>query len=125
MTVSQAWIWEYSTLNGRTVYDTTEYWDLTALKAAVDDSFADYVYEEVERRGIRGTSVLVNISGDGRYQDTGHWIYRAESPMKRRRKARTVLDAHGLYPKDDSRLPLEVLEQLAAVLTAYDENRSV
>ena len=122
--VSQPWIWEFGTRDGKTVYDVTEFWDLPAVKAAVDASFADYVYEEVERRGIRGTSVLVNLSGDGRYQDTGHWVYRAESPVKRRRKALTVLDAHGLYPKTDSPLPLEVLEQLAAVLTAYDESKN-
>lgn len=121
--VSQPWVWEFGTRDGRTVYDTTEFWDLPALKAAVEASFADYMYEEIERHGIRGTSVLVNVNGDGRYQDTGHWIYRAESPVKRRRKALTVLDAHGLYPKDDSHLPLEVLEQLAAVLTDYDETK--
>lgn len=74
--VVQPWIWEFGTRDGKTVYDTAEFWDLPALKAAVAASFADYVYEEVERRGIRGTSILVNLSGNERYQDTGHWIYR-------------------------------------------------
>lgn len=68
------WIWEYSTPDGATVYDVTEYWDLDALKAAVDASFSDYTWEEVERRGIRGTSVLVKRNG--RYVDTGHWVHR-------------------------------------------------
>lgn len=68
------WIWEFSTLDGATVYDTTEYWDLDALKAAVDASFTDYTWEEVERRGIFGTSVLVEQGG--RWVDTGHWVYR-------------------------------------------------
>lgn len=71
---SNPWIWEFSTLDGATVYDTTEYWDLGALKAAVDASFDDYTWEEVARRGIFGTSVLVNRGG--RYVDTGHWVYR-------------------------------------------------
>lgn len=67
-------VWEYSTLDGATVYDTTVFWDLPALKKAVDVSFDDYTWEEVERRGIRGTSVLVKRNG--RYADTGHWVYR-------------------------------------------------
>ena len=75
MTTIEAWIWEYSTLDGITVYDTTEYWSLAAVKAAVDASFNGYVWEEVERRGIRGTSVLVKQSS-GRYVDRGHWVYR-------------------------------------------------
>jgi len=68
------WVWEYSTLDGATVYDTTAFWNLPALKKAVDNSFADYTWEEVERREIRGTSVLVNHNG--RHVDTGHWVYR-------------------------------------------------
>lgn len=73
-TAPAIWIWEYSTRDGSTVYDATEHPDLQELKKLIDDCFADYVYEEVERRGIRGTSVLVNHYG--RYVDTGHWIYR-------------------------------------------------
>lgn len=68
------WVWEYSTLDGATVYDTEVFWDLESLKKAVHVSFDDYAWEEVERRGIRGTSVLV--SRYGRYVDTGHWVYR-------------------------------------------------
>lgn len=68
------WVWEYSTLDGATVYDTEVFWDLESLKKAVDASFADYTWEEVERRGVYGTSVLVNRNG--RYVDTGHWAYR-------------------------------------------------
>lgn len=68
------WVWEYGTLDGVTVYDTEVFWDLGSLKKAVDASFSDYVWEEVERRGMYGTSVLVNRNG--RYVDTGHWVYR-------------------------------------------------
>lgn len=68
------WVWEYGTRDGATVYDTTVFWDLPALKKAVDASFADYTWEEVERRGIYGTSVLVKRNGG--YVDTGHWVYR-------------------------------------------------
>lgn len=68
------WVWEYSTLDGATVYDTEVFWDLPALKKAVHVSFDDYVWEEVARRGIYGTSVLVKRGG--RYVDTGHWAYR-------------------------------------------------
>lgn len=68
------WIWEYSTLDGATVYDATVFWDLPALKKSVHASFEDYVWEEVERRGMYGTSVLVKRNG--RYVDTGHWVYR-------------------------------------------------
>jgi len=71
---AEVWVWEYSSLNGITVYSATEYADLAAAKAAVDASFSDYTWEEVERRGIRGTSVLVKQNG--RYVDTGHWVYR-------------------------------------------------
>ena len=71
---SNVWIWECSSLDGIDVYDTTEYWDLATLKNAVDASFADFIWEEVERRGIKGTSVLVKQNG--RYVDTGHWVYR-------------------------------------------------
>lgn len=71
---ADVWVWEYSTLDGGTVYDTTEYPDLAAVKTAVAASFSDYTWEEVERRGIRGTSVLVKQSS-GRYVDTGHWVY--------------------------------------------------
>ncbi|ACU71895.1 hypothetical protein Caci_2986 [Catenulispora acidiphila DSM 44928] len=68
------WVWEYSTLDGATVYDTEVFWDLESLKKAVDVCFSDYTWEEVERRKIRGTSILVNRNG--RYVDTGHWAYR-------------------------------------------------
>jgi len=71
---ADVWIWEYSTRDGVTL-DSTEYRDLDSAKAAVDASFNDYVWEEVERRGIRGTSVLVKQSS-GRYVDMGHWVYR-------------------------------------------------
>lgn len=68
------WVWEYSTLDGATVYDTEVFWDLESLKKAVHASFADYVWEEVARRGMYGTSMLVKRNG--RYVDTGHWVYR-------------------------------------------------
>lgn len=67
------WVWEYSTLDGATVYDTTVFWDLESLKKAVHASFEDYTWDEVERRGIYGTLVLVKRNGQ--YVDTGHWVY--------------------------------------------------
>lgn len=71
---TNAWIWEYGPTDGIGEHDATEYSDLAVLKKDVEASFADYTWEEVERRGIYGTSVLVKQNG--RYTDTGHWVYR-------------------------------------------------
>lgn len=73
---SNPWIWEYSSLDGIDVYTADEFPDLATVKAAVDASFADYVWEEVERRGIRGTAILVGGHSGGRYVDLGNWVYR-------------------------------------------------
>jgi hypothetical protein len=63
------WVWEYSTLDGATVYDTTVFWDLPALKKAVDNSFADYTWEEVERRDLR-TRIMTVLHNTLRDIDT-------------------------------------------------------
>lgn len=76
MTVTtNPWIWEYGSPDGITVYNTTEFDTLNDLKKAVAASFSDYTWEEVERRGIRGTSILVG-NGRGGYEDLGNWAYR-------------------------------------------------
>jgi hypothetical protein len=71
---ADVWIWEYGTRDGSTVHTADEFPTLDELKKTVADCFTDYTWEEVERRGIRGTSILVNQYG--RYKDTGHWVYR-------------------------------------------------
>lgn len=74
---SAPWIWEYAHLDGSdliTVMAKKD--DLAELKRLIAKSFSDYTWEEVERRGIYGTSVLVKRNG--RYVDTGHWVYRKQ-----------------------------------------------
>lgn len=112
----EVWVWEYGTRDGRTVHNATEYWELPALKAAVDASFTDYAWEEVERRGIRGTSVLVKTSGR-RYEDTGHWVYR--------KPARPAADDGGEYVRTYYRVPARIgmaieFDDRPAVITGFD-----
>ncbi len=74
-TTACVWVWEYAAHVGNAICDVATASDLGELKKQIAESFPDHTWEEVERRGIRGTSILVGY-GNGRYADTGHWVYR-------------------------------------------------
>jgi len=73
---ADVWVWEYSTPDGRIVH-ATEFPTRDDLDRAVGDCFTDYTWEDVERRGIRGSAIF--MSHYGRHEDTGHWVYRKQA----------------------------------------------
>ena len=78
------WVWEFlSKETGsvllQDVFDELE--GVEELKALVGSCFSDFQWEEIQRRGIRGSVILVNRNG--RYEDTGHWVFPWPQPLAR------------------------------------------
>lgn len=93
------WVWEYAALAGEAICDVATASDLDELKKQIAESFPDHTWEEVERRGIRGTSILVG-HGNGRYVDTGHWVYRRPANEGDVKTLADVLPVYGLDEDD-------------------------
>ena len=76
------WVWEFlSKETGNVllqdVFDEVD--GVQDMKEIVAMCFSDFQWEEVQRRGINGAVVLVNRNG--RYEDTGHWVFSWPQPL--------------------------------------------
>jgi hypothetical protein len=83
-----AWVWEFLDKGSGTVLCQDVYNEeadalggVEGMKALIGACFTDFQLEEVERRGIRGSVILVKRYGA--YEDTGHWIFPWPQPPVR------------------------------------------